>query len=44
MIAAPASMPSGSPPGPVCPNSVWPKKLMPVSPNGAKGVQFAGLT
>ena len=42
-MAAPASIPTGSPAGPVWPNSVFPKKLIPVSPNGANGVQLAGL-
>ena len=44
MMAAPASMPSGSPAGPVWPNRVLPKKLMPVKPKGANGFQFVGLT
>ena len=43
-MAAPASMPSGSPDAPVCPMTVWPKKPNPVSPKGAKGCQLAGLT
>src|SRR5258705_12213260 len=43
-IAAPASMPTGEPAGPVRPNTGWPKKLSPVSPNGAKGDQLAGVT
>src|SRR3981189_3717781 len=43
-IAAPASMPTGEPAGPVRPNGVGPKKLSPVSPNGAKGVQLGGST
>jgi hypothetical protein len=32
MTAAPESIPSGSPPFPVWPHSVCPKKLRPVSP------------
>ena len=44
MTAAPASMPSGSPPLPVCPISVLPKKAMPASPKGANGCRLAGLT
>src|SRR2546427_446621 len=44
MIAAPAIMPSGSPPAAVWPNNVCPKKLTPVKPNGANGCQLDGLT
>ena len=42
MIAAPASMPTGCPPALVWPNSGCPKKLTPVSPYGANGVQLPG--